>query len=92
MSFALVFKVLNQVFLDFMFMTCASDLTTWKYWTLAEHSTSTLFSTFLFTAFILISKGFGIARTMLDRNEVTTIALVMGIVYLTYSAYFIAED
>jgi formate-dependent nitrite reductase membrane component NrfD len=41
---------------------------------------------------ILIAKGFGIARQMLERNEVTTIALIMGIVYLAYSSYYIAAD
>jgi hypothetical protein len=41
---------------------------------------------------ILIAKGFGIARQQLERNEVTTIASIMGIVYLAYSSYYIAAD
>lgn len=52
-------------------------------------SSFTLYNTFLYTCLLLISKGFCVYRYQLDRVDVTVISMVLGFVYLGYSAYVI---
>ena len=40
----------------------------------------------------LISRGFCLLRDSLSRSEVTTVAIIMGFVYLGFSAYLIQPD
>ena len=49
----------------------------------------TIYKTFAFTSLILASKGFCIISNILRRRDLSIVALVMGSVYLIYSAYFI---
>jgi len=37
-----------------------------------------------------MSKGWTIARNTLSRNDLSSITLLMGAVYLTYSAYYVS--
>jgi hypothetical protein len=39
---------------------------------------------------LLISKGWNVARSSLTRNDLSSITLLMGAVYLTYSAYYVS--
>ncbi|CAG9333326.1 unnamed protein product [Blepharisma stoltei] len=84
----LCFKTFNDIFLSPRYFTC-QESAAYDYWDLAWSSTYTLYNTFIFTSLILISKGFGITRDMLERSEVTVIAMTMGAVYLGFSAFMI---
>jgi hypothetical protein len=39
---------------------------------------------------LLLSKGWGYARSSLSRDDLSSITVSMGAVYLIYSAYFVA--
>lgn len=62
------------------------------YWGIATTSTFTLYNTFVYTTFSLISRGFCILRDSLNRLESGSVALIMGVVYLSFSTYLIAQD
>ena len=72
--------------------TCPGKSPTAGYLYLAKCSTYTLYYTFLFTLFLLVSKGYCVTRYGLFRQEVTVVAVVMGAVYLSYSAYTLDPD
>lgn len=38
----------------------------------------------------MISKGWNVARNNLSRNDLSCITLMIGAVYLTYSAYYVS--
>ncbi|OMJ93613.1 hypothetical protein SteCoe_3453 [Stentor coeruleus] len=59
------------------------------YWGIAVTSMITIYKTFIYTSLVLASKGFCIISDILRRRELSIVALVMGSVYLIYSAYFI---
>jgi len=86
--FVLVFRSLYDIFLSCFLITC-SDSPAGAYWALATTTSYTLYNTFVFTTFVLISKGFCVTRDMLDRSEVTVVAMTMGAVYLGFSAFMI---
>lgn len=52
-------------------------------------SITTMFKTVQIALLILISKGWQFARSVLTRNDLSTLSIIMGIVYLSYSTYFI---
>jgi hypothetical protein len=41
---------------------------------------------------LLLSKGWGYARSSLSRDYLSSITIAMGAVYLVYSAYFVASN
>ena len=51
---------------------------------------STIYQTVFIALILLISKGWNIARTTLTRNDLSSITLLMGAVYLAYSAYYVS--
>ena len=51
---------------------------------------STIFQTVYVALFLLVSKGWNFVRYNLSRNDLSTITLLMGAVYLTYSAYYVS--
>jgi len=51
---------------------------------------STIYQTVFMAIMLLISKGWNIARNSLSRNDLSSITLLMGAVYLTYSAYYVS--
>jgi hypothetical protein len=61
-----------------------------EYWSIAVTSMVTIYKTFIYTSLVLASKGFCIMSDVLRRRELSIVALVMGSVYLIYSAFFIA--
>ena len=60
-----------------------------EYWGIAVTSMITIYKTFIYTSLVLASKGFCVISDILQRRELSVVALVMGSVYLIYSAYFI---
>ena len=53
---------------------------------------STIFQTVFISIFLLLSKGWGYARSSLSRDDLSQITVIMGTVYLIYSAYFVAVN
>jgi hypothetical protein len=48
--------------------------------------------TFLHALFYMLCKGWNTTSQAIDRNQATYLTLVMGVIYLTYSAYFLSSD
>ena len=53
---------------------------------------STIFYTVFISIFVLLSKGWGYARSSLSRDDLSQVTVIMGCVYLIYSAYFVATN
>src|SRR3569833_109477 len=51
---------------------------------------STIYKTVFIALVLLVSNGWNVARSTLSRNDLSSITLLMGAVYLTYSAYYVA--
>jgi hypothetical protein len=89
--FVLLFKTLYSGFYGGSRLLCETSEDE-AYWGLATTSTFTLYNTFAYTILALISRGFCILRDSLSRGEVSTVAIIMGFVYLGFSAYLIQPD
>jgi len=87
MTFTLAFKCVFDICNSLFLATCPGGSSSTSYLYLATCSAFTLYYTFLFTLFLLLSKGYCITRYALFRQEVTVVAVLMGVVYLCYSAY-----
>jgi hypothetical protein len=61
-----------------------------RYMMMALVTISTIYQTVFVALILLISKGWNVARTSLSRNDLSSITLLMGAVYLTYSAYYVS--
>ena len=85
MNFILVCKCVEC----FCIMGLILNRTGAEYWTIAVTSMITIYKTFTYTSIVLASKGFCVISDVLRRRELSIVALVMGSVYLIYSAYFI---
>lgn len=53
---------------------------------------STIYHTLFISVLLLLCKGWSYARSNLARDDLSTITLVMGAVYLIYSAYYVAVN
>ena len=51
---------------------------------------STIYQTLFVTMLMLISKGWVIIKPSLHRNDATNVTLLMGGIYLCYSAYYVS--
>ena len=40
----------------------------------------------------MLCKGWNTTNLLIDRNQATNLTLVMGVIYLVYSAYFLSSD
>lgn len=63
-----------------------------KYLIMGLISFETLFQTILLTMFFIISKGWGIIRFYVEREEATHVTIALGVVYLCYSAFFVTIE
>ena len=63
-----------------------------RYIAMAYISTVTIFNTLFLSMVYVISRGWGIIRFFLTRQNATTVTMLMGAVYLVFSAYFISKD
>jgi hypothetical protein len=61
-----------------------------RYMMMALVTISTIYQTVFIALILLISKGWNISRNSLSRNDLSSITLLMGAVYLTYSAYYVS--
>jgi hypothetical protein len=53
---------------------------------------ATVYQTILTACLLLIAKGWSITRYTLPKNDLSSITLLMGAVYLTYSAFYVSEN
>lgn len=53
---------------------------------------STLYQTMIVAFLMLLSKGWKIVRDRLPRGEVSKFTMILGTVYITFSAYFVAVN
>lgn len=86
MTYVLGFKCLNAI------STCGVYATEFSgdwfpYWQLAMCASFTLYNTFTYSSFVLISKGFCITRDLITNQEASSLALIMAAVYFGFSAY-----
>ena len=53
---------------------------------------STIYHTIFVSILLLLCKGWSYARVSLGRDDLSTITLTMGAVYLIYSAFYVAVN
>ena len=59
---------------------------------MARISIITICYTVFIAVFYLLSKGWQLCVQQLNRNQATNLTMIMGAVYLLYSAYFLSVD
>jgi hypothetical protein len=52
----------------------------------------TIYQTVYVAMLLLVSKGWVLMRASLSRREATSITMLMGAVYLSYSAYYVSAN
>ena len=50
---------------------------------------ATMYQAILITFLLLLSKGWKIARQSLRRSDISNFTIIMGAIYLVYSAYYV---
>lgn len=63
-----------------------------KYLDMARISIVTITYTVFLALLYIMSKGWNVVIFQLNRNQATYLTMIMGAVYLSYSAYFLASD
>jgi len=61
-----------------------------RYLLMALVTLSTVHQTIFISILLLLSKGYQIARSSLARQDLSTITLMMGAIYLVYSAFYVS--
>ena len=61
-----------------------------RYLLMALVTLSTIYQTIFISLLLLLSKGWSIARSALSRQDLSTITLMMGAIYLVYSAFYVS--
>ena len=68
------------------------DNSTYQYIQMAKISIITICYTVFVAIFYLLCKGWQLTVQQLNRNQATNLTMIMGAVYLLYSAYFLSVD
>jgi hypothetical protein len=68
------------------------DIATDAYLRMGKVTCVTFSYTFLHAVFFMICRGWSTTSNTVDRNQATNLTMVMGLVYLIYSAYFLSSD
>jgi len=63
-----------------------------RYQLMALVTIATIYQTLLVAVLLLIAKGWNIVRNQLSKNDLSSVTLLMGGVYLTYSAFYVSEN
>ena len=63
-----------------------------KYLEMARISIITIVYTIMLALLYILSKGWQTLIFYMNRNQATNLTMIMGAVYLTYSAYFLSSD
>lgn len=88
-SFGIFLKCLHSISVSSLIVF--TGLSPDDYLSLAITSSYTLYNTAIYSALVLISKGYCITRTQLRRGEKTMIGLIVGALYLSFSAFIIGK-
>ena len=59
---------------------------------MAKVTNITFTYTFIHALLFLLCKGWSTTTHQVDRNQATNLTMVMGLIYLVYSAYFLSSD
>jgi len=85
-----------EVLLDLMqFETCpwdSADVAQDAYLRMGQVTSVTFTYTFIHALYFMLCKGWNTTNLLIDRNQATNLTLVMGVIYLVYSAYFLSSD
>ena len=85
-----------EVLLDLMqFETCpwdSADVAQDAYLRMGQVTSVTFTYTFIHALYFMLCKGWNTIYLLIDRNQATNLTLVMGVIYLVYSAYFLSSD
>eukprot|EP00347_Sterkiella_histriomuscorum_P016631 403352447 len=88
-----IFKLLRISIYTFYISECPwTDQLTSRYLMMALVTVSTIYQTVFIAVLLLISKGWMITRTNLTRSQATMTTMLMGAVYLVYSAYYVSAN
>eukprot|EP00349_Pseudokeronopsis_sp_Brazil_P010958 CAMPEP_0202978098 /NCGR_PEP_ID=MMETSP1396-20130829/84641_1 /ASSEMBLY_ACC=CAM_ASM_000872 /TAXON_ID= /ORGANISM="Pseudokeronopsis sp., Strain Brazil" /LENGTH=314 /DNA_ID=CAMNT_0049716967 /DNA_START=630 /DNA_END=1574 /DNA_ORIENTATION=- len=63
-----------------------------RYMLMALVTIATIYQTVYVALLLLMSKGWNVSRNTLSRNDLSSITLLMGAVYLSYSAYYVSVN
>lgn len=91
LSFTLFFRLLSSLF-GFLLSNTPNSTLMSNYFTLAFNSSYAIFNTLLYTLLLLLSKGLNLTNDHLERQEMSKISLIMGMLYLSFSVYTINKD
>lgn len=69
-----------------------TDIAKQAYLRMAKVTLVTFTYTFFHAFLYLLCKGWHLTIHQIDRNQATNVTMVMGMIYLIYSAYFLTED
>ena len=70
----------------------SADVAQDAYLRMGQVTSVTFTYTFLHALLFMLSKGWNTTNQVVDRNQATNLTLVMGVIYLVYSAYFLSSD
>lgn len=70
----------------------SDDIATEAYLKMGKVTIVTFTYTFFHAFIYLLCKGWHLTIHTVDRNEATNVTMVMGMIYLMYSAYFLTSD
>lgn len=63
-----------------------------RYLQIIQIALVTVFNTFFVGLCAFLSKGWALMRTQFNRDELSSMSMIVAVFYLVYSAYFIASD
>ncbi|CDW83108.1 UNKNOWN [Stylonychia lemnae] len=88
-----IFKLLRLSIYTFYIGECPwTDQLTGRYLMMALVTVSTIYQTVFMAILLLISKGWLLTRQSLSRSQATLTTVLMGFVYLSYSAYYVSQN
>ena len=67
------------------------DVSSEAYLKMAKVTCVTFLQTFLHALFYILCKGWTTTNMNVTRNQATNLTMVMGMIYLVYSAYFLSD-
>ena len=90
-----IFKIIECLLISLNIIFCSDPIsfnTPNKYVIMIQISIATLFATMFLASLVLMSKGWSVTRFYVTRQEATQVTIVMGAIYLNYSAFFVTTD
>lgn len=95
LTFIPLLKGLEDLLYSLMYKSCpwvSENVAQDAYLRMGQITLVTFTYTFIHALFFMLCKGWNTTCQVMDRNQATNLTLVMGIIYLMYSAYFLSSD